>query len=551
MKNCIKKYIAALALSPMLLSSCSDSFLTEYNPNNEVGETFWTSKDNVISALAGVYNPIRDHMYGYYGVYSGIWNNSMRADDLYPTRGEEAWGWGVLNFTNTTESGSGTSNIWSSLYKGVQLANNFIYFSQTVPDIDKDDLDEMLGEAYFIRGFHYFLLHINFRDAIIRTLPQEVDPADHPLSSGADVLKQCEEDFRMAKSLLPKARPSSQNGRILQGAASAMLGKTLLWQGKYGEAKAELGTTITDYGYDLMDDYSQNFDNSHEFNAESVYEINYEKIDGANNDTWGDQTGPNAGMWNCIANFFAPECDKGGWYKMQPSAQLIKEFIAEERPDGANSRFDKRLYTTCFFPLYDYGEGTVEDEELAWGSITFEAMWEKGLSKKLNPKPDFPQIDGKEGRFLLKKWSAWWCTAGASFYAGNEARDFNLRVMRFAEVLLLHAEACLGDNDVTGAMADINRVRVRAGLSELALTDKIEATKELRHQKLLEFAGENIRWYDLIRWYDTESALKDYLIRTKDSGQNISAMKEKHRYLPIPQGEVDGNSEVEQKAEWK
>lgn len=548
MKSNIKKYVIALALSPMLLSSCSDSFLEEVNPNEETEKTFWTDKKNVTRGLVAVYNPIRDHMYGYYGVFSGIWNNNTRADDIFPTRSEDGWGWGVLNFTNTTESGNGTSNIWASLYKGIQYANNFIEFAPTVDGMDKKELDEMLGEAYFLRGFHYFLLHINFRDAVIRTLPVVLDPEQHPLSSGEKVLEQCVADFKRAKELLPATRPTTENGRILQGAASAMLGKTYLWQKKYTEAKTELENVINGYGYDLVD-YENNFRNDTEFNKESVYEINYAQIDGTNNDLWGDQTGTNASMANNIANFFAPECSKGGWYKMQPSAHLIKEFIKEERSAGADSRFDKRLYTTCFFPHSDYKD--VVPDEMAWGEISFENMWTKGLEKKLNPAPKFPMIDGKEGRFLLKKWSAWWCKDGASMYAGNKARDLNLRVMRFAEVLFLHAEACLETNDVKGAMYDIKRIRVRAGLPDVSITDLDAAWKELRHQKLLEFAGENIRWYDLIRWYDSYESLKAYLIETKDPGQNIAAMQEKHRYLPIPQGEVDANQNLEQKPEWK
>ena len=546
MKN-IKRYMAALALSPMLLASCSDSFLNEINPNEETEQSFWTNETNVTKALVAIYNPIRDHMYGYYGVFSGIGNNNMRADDVFPTRNEDAWGWGVVNFTNTTESGNGTSNIWSTLYETIQYANNFIYYAPTV-EMDQSTLDKMLGEAYFMRGFHYFLLHINFRDAVIRTLPTVIDGEQHPLSSGEKVLAQCEADFLKAKELLPTTRPITENGRVLKGAASAMLGKTYLWQKRYDDAKKELGEVITDYGYELVK-YEDNFRDDTEFNKESIYELNYMQPDNAENSLWGDQQGTMASMANNIANFFAPECSKGGWYKMQPSAHLIEEFIKEERPADSDSRFDKRLYTTCFFPHSDYND--VVPDELAWSEITFEEMWTKGLEKKLKPAPKFPEIDGKEGRLLLKKWSAWWCEDGASMYAGNKAREFNLRVMRFAEVLLLHAEACLRTNDVAGAIADINKIRVRAGLSTMSASDTNTAWEELRHQKLLEFAGENIRWYDLIRWYDTYDELKAYLTATKDPGQNISAMQEKHRYLPIPQGEVDANQNMEQKPEWR
>ena len=118
--------------------------------------------------------------------------------------------------------------------------------------------------------------------------------------------------------------------------------------------------------------------------------------------------------------------------------------------------------------------------------------------------------------------------------------------MRFAEVLFLHAEACLQTGDVAGAMADINRIRMRAGLAEKQIGDSNAAWKELRHQKLLEFCGENIRWYDLIRWYDAGE-----LMETKDPTQNITAFEAKHMYLPIPQSEVDANHALEQKEDWR
>ena len=177
-------------------------------------------------------------------------------------------------------------------------------------------------------------------------------------------------------------------------------------------------------------------------------------------------------------------------------------------------------------------------------------MWEGCLKKKLKPMPAFPTIDGKPGRFLFKKWTSWWVEAGASMYAGNDARKNNLRVMRFAEVLFLHAEACLQTGDISGAMADINRIRVRAGLAEKQIGDVNAAWDELRHQKLLEFCGENLRWYDLIRWYNANE-LKAYLMETKDPTQNITAFEAKHMYLPIPQSEVDANHALEQKEDWR
>lgn len=541
----IKKYMTALVLVLMLSTSCSDSFLDEGNdPSKETDGTFWTSEGNVMRGLVAVYNPIRDEMYGYYGAYSGIWNNSMRADDLFPTRGEEAFAWEILTFTNTPET---KDDPWSKLYMGIQFANEFLYSAPGVA-MDAATLNRMMGEAYFMRGFQFFLLQENYGGAVIRTLPQKADSEQHGWSSQADVLVQCESDFKAAIEALPAIRPANENGRITKGAAIAMLGKTYLWQGKYAEAKAQFELIMNPpYTYDLTENYEDNFRNTTEFNRESIYEIDYGYF-GDPNSTWGNQTGVNGFMGNNLANFFGPQLPSGGgWYKMQPAAYLINEFTSEPRPEGSDSKWDKRLYTTCYFKYSDYGD--VKPDETWYNNVDFDTMWGSAGSK-IQPGPQFTPINGVPGRFIFKKFTAWWSPAGCTMYGGNEqARDNNLRVMRFAEILFLHAEACLQTNNVSDAMADINRIRIRAGLQKKDISGLEAAWTELRKQKLLEFCAENLRWYDLIRWYD-DSALKNYLIETKDAGQSPSNYQSKHRFLPIPQAEVNANTELEQKTEW-
>ncbi|MDR0894011.1 MAG: RagB/SusD family nutrient uptake outer membrane protein, partial [Prevotellaceae bacterium] len=324
------KYIMALVLMPMLIASCSDSFLDEGNdPNRETEGTFWTSEANVMRALVAMYNPIRDEMYGYYGAYSGIWNNSMRADDLFPTRNEEGFAWQILTFTNTPET---ANDPWSRHYKSIQLANEFMHYAPGV-EMDAATLKVMIGEAYFMRGFQYFLLQENYGGAIVRTQPASVDPEHHGWSSQEETLSQCEADFKAAIDALPVTRPATENGRITRGAAIAMLGKTYLWQGRYAEAKAQFELIMTaPYTYDLMENYADNFVNTAEFNKESVYEIDYGYF-GNSGSTWGNQVGTNAFMGNNLANFFGPQLPSGGgWYKMQPSAHLVKEFVSEPRP---------------------------------------------------------------------------------------------------------------------------------------------------------------------------------------------------------------------------
>jgi hypothetical protein len=580
-----KKYLIVLALSTLLVPSCSESFLEEVNPNTQTPSTFWISEENVLKGLSAVYNPLRRMTSGYYGGFEGILHYQMRADDTYPTRGEEEYIWEVLSFTNTPNTGT---NCWSNIYTGIQIANEFLYNAPNV-DMDADELSEMLGEAYFMRGFWYFRVCTDFNEGVIRTLPQSVDPESHGLSSREEVLAQAISDFKEAKARLPKTRTADENGRVTQGAAIAMLGKAYLWNGDYEDAKTELETIMTGYGYDLTDEYEDNFRDDTEFNEESIFEINYEAL-GNSSDAWGNSTSDNSFMGNVLGHYFGPSIPNsqgatgqnlgGGWYKMQPSPYLIRQFIAEPRPEGSDTRWDKRLYTTCFFKYSDYNDTKADDTY--FDGFTFDELFQKTTQPQYDDKyriksgwsPDYPDIDGKEGRFMMKKLTPWWCKSGCTMYSNNAGRITNFRIMRFAEVLFLHAEACLETGDNASAMADINRIRVRAGLPEKNLTDKDSIMEELRNQKLLEFAGENIRWDDLVRWYDYDE-LKSIMIERKtdtkiwetqtasdgsityvftgkvEDTQNFENFQEKHMFLPIPQSEVDANLNLEQKEEWQ
>lgn len=121
----------------MLLSSCSDDFLNEIDPNRQTPTTFWTSEDNVMKGLSAVYNPFRRMTSGYYGGLEGIMHLQMHGDDLYPTRGEEPYIWEYLSFVNTTN----TKDLsWGNIYEGIQMANEFIYRAATV------DMDETKRE---------------------------------------------------------------------------------------------------------------------------------------------------------------------------------------------------------------------------------------------------------------------------------------------------------------------------------------------------------------------------------------------------------------------
>lgn len=588
----IKKCIVILALIPAMFTNCSDDFLNEVNPNNQTPDNYWLTQDNVMKGLAATYNPVRRMTYGYYGGFDGMFHLQMRADDCYPTRGEEATIWAVLSFTNTPEIGQ---SMWDYLYTGIQIANEFIYNAPKVEDMDEASLNQVLAEAHFLRGFWYFRVATDYREGVLRTLPYDADPEEHGLSSQEDLLKQAIADFQEAKKYLPETRPASEYGRVTKGAAEAMLGKALIWAKDYASAKTELEAVMNSGLYDLMPNYEDNFRDDTEFNQESIWEINYDAQYGTGGE-WGSTDEDNSLQGSVVAHYFGSHLEGsgvtgqnlgGGWYKMSPSPYLIKQFIAEPRPEGSDTKWDKRMYTTCFFKYSDYGD--VKPDETWFDGFDFDNIYTytalpEGDGKygigKFKISPAYPEINGKEGRFLMKKLTCWWNPSGCTMYSNKAAMNTNYRIMRFAEVLFLHAEACLETGDVASAMADINRIRVRAGLPEKNLGGKEAVMEELRNQKLLEFAGENVRWDDLVRWYNYDD-LKRIMIERKTDSMNwdlqyatnaegkeelvgytktgvitetqgfTNNFQAKHMYLPIPQSEVDANQALEQKTDWQ
>lgn len=585
MKINIKNSILALAGLVVLLPACSDDFLNEVNPNQQTPATFWVDQKNVSKGLSAVYNPLRRMSWGYYGGYDGILHYQMRADDMYPTRGEEPSTWEKLSFTNTPNTGNG---LWGDLYSGIQLANEFIYNAPKVGGVAQADMDQMMGEAYFMRGFWHFRLATDFNEAVIRTLPATVDPEHRGLSNADEILNQVIADMKEAKAKLPKTRPATEAGRVTQGAAIAMLGKAYLWKKEFKAARKEFEEIMTGYGYDLMAEYEDNFRDNTEFNNESILEINFEAL-GNQGDAWGSSTGDNAFMGSVIGHYFGPNLKGsgatgmnkgGGWYKMQASPYLIRQFVAEPRTIGLDTKWDKRMYTTVMFKYSDFAD--TKADETFFDGFQFDDIFQWTTQPQNDDKyriksgmsPDYPVIEGVESRFVWKKLTPWWNKSGCTMYSNNSGRVTNFRIMRFAEVLLLHAEASLEDNDNAAAMADINRIRVRAGLEPKSLGSKGDIMEELRNQKLLEFAGENVRWDDLVRWYGAEELKALMMVRKKDTKmwtttkdaddntiyvptgevkdtQNFGNFQKKHMYFPIPQSEVDANTKLDQKSDWK
>ncbi|MCD2421605.1 RagB/SusD family nutrient uptake outer membrane protein [Niabella pedocola] len=541
MKTSIKNWSVATALL-LALGSCKPSFLDRVNPNLPVEETYWKTESDAQAAIATIYSPIRGQMYGYYGGYTG-WHTMNRADDIWFFSGEEQFSWEYANFTNT--AGTAESE-FGRLYTGVNRANVFLKNISRVT-MDEERRKQLIGEASFMRGIYYFLLASNFGDVPLRLVPAGDDPdgSNKPASPEAAVWKQVAEDFKTAKNNLPVTRPAAEAGRATRGAAIAFLGKTYVYMKSYTEAETELKALLSaPYTYDLTDDFEDNFKETTELNKESVFELQYDGKYGSG--SWGAECA------TCTQGFvipnFAGPAETGAWFKWMPGASVVKDFIAEERPAGSDTRFDKRMYTSFFWKYSDYNDKIADG---AWfGNQSFDKMWDNASGKRQRGEPVYPVIDGKTGRFLIKKFTNFYKNvAGANSMYDQANQNNNFRMFRFAEVLLLHAEACIKNGNLPDAIADLKRIRKRAGLNENKTWNGADALmNEVIKQNELEFFFEGHRFFDLKRTYPYAQMKQ---IFTDNKKQGAEYFQAKHYYLPIPESELNTNTAIQQHPLWR
>lgn len=560
MKKNWLSYTFASAILCGALSSCNESsFLDLKDPNHFTNENFWRNKADAESALAAAYSPIKYQMNGYYGAFDGWLNLNSRGDDIFTVLNEEQGMWDIANFQNSTTTGN---DPFGALYTGIQRANVLLKYIDQVPEsgITETDRNQIKGEALVLRAYQYFLLVTNYGEVPLRLIPSNEDESNKPAVPVEQIWLTIEDDLNKAinECQLPVERPSEQKGRIELGTAMFILGKAYATQHKYDEAHTLLGKLMEYYGpgqrYQLMENFADNFTTAHENNAESVFELQYSS-DG--DLTWGNESGINLG--SSLAQFLGPAIS-GGWAKLMPSAFIVSEFTKEIRPtingERPDSKFDKRMYASFFFTPANYGDWI--SEENGWydgtfygGIFTMDQLWDGNASKMAGGAPVYnvSQSTGATvGKFLLKKYTAYYVASRSADNMGNkEGKSNNVRAIRFAEALLLYAEACAKVGDTSNANWALNEIRQRAGLEkkDFSQTDLME---EIEHQCLLEFFGEGHRFDDLKRWYTTAQM---QMIFKENDKQGASNFKEKYKYYPIPASELNNNGAMKQNSLWQ
>ncbi len=491
----------ALAAALALVSSCK-SFL-DVAPQGQLSEDAIKTDPAAAQKLVdGVYNSL--YFGGFGPDVNGLQNiimTDIASDD--GDKGSTPTDYGdaltIDNFTATPTNGT-VNNVWNGYFQAIARANQAIDKIPLSPAADAIKNRE-LGEVRFLRGYFYFNMVRFFGGVpLINGVPAASDannPALQTRASVPDTYVFIISDLQFAADNLP-LKGATEVGRITKGAAQAMLAKVYLYQKDYQKAYDLTSAVITSAAYSLYPTYADIWRTVGNNNSESVFEV---------------QTGVNSSCNNSAVNLYSV-CQgprgRGGWSDLgfgfnNPTQSLVDTYEA-----GDVRKAGTIIFINPTAPAGQRSAGTV--------------LWD-GFR--------IPSKDSVENsRYSYKAYHS---RTKEPNCGNTDYLPKNVRIMRYAEVLLINSEAAFQLGKTGDAATSLNAVRTRAGLGAAAATlDNI--WKEHR----VELAMEHDRFFDLVR----QESVQPGRIVPIFAAQGKTFVKGKNEVFPIPQPQIDLSNKV-------
>ena len=438
MKNIYK---LSIFLCFLAITSCKKDFLDLTDPTRKTADKFYQTEDQVQQAVSGAYSSLQDHVNSQYVFAEMSSDNTtiqLNPSDRGQTDRVEAF-----EFWNVTATNVNIADLYNQSYNALYNINVALSKIEGITAISDKKKAQFKGELQFMRAYYYFNLVRYFGPVVLMTEPlvNSSDAFKTVRSPENEVYAQIIKDLTDAAANLPlkSEYTGADIGRASKGAALGLLGKVYLTMKDYPKAESTL-RQILPLGYILVNDYASVFDPNNKNNSESLFEIQY-------------QGGNNLGEWSSFIYTFAPRGSDGavtGFPTSRPTGWNIptKNIIAEFEPN------DKRK-AVSLKEGYTNAGGT-------FVAVPF-------VNKYNHPHT----IEGRT--------------------------DDNWPVLRYSDVLLMLAEAINEQSGPGNAYQYINLVRSRAGLAGLSGLNQETFRTAIRHERRVELAFENDRWFDLKR----------------------------------------------------
>jgi hypothetical protein len=489
----LKKLLLLTVL--VLTQACSDWLQLE--PESElVREEFWRTGNDVEAVVSGVYKELAG------AVTTCFKWGELRSDELIPGSRIGIDDKNVMEGNIYPENGL---TQWDRFYRAINYANTILEFSSLVVERDKtfteNEQQAYNAEALFLRGLSYYYLLRTFCDIPLVLKASVSDNQDYyPQKSAQNlIIQQVISDLKVAIPNLPTSygRVEYDKGRATKAAARALLADVYLYAEQYKDCIDECNLIISSGQFALIEGENW-FSNFFPGNTnESIFEIQFDK---------------DLSQTNSLYEIMAPYPGDGTY------------------PDGN----DEFRFSPFMVELFKKNEG-----DRRAGNNTF-----------------FP-FDVRYNHYILWKYIG----TSSSEYAmtprnGNRESDAHWIIYRYADILLMKAEASAETGDNTSAMSLVNIIRKRAGILELPETANRNLVQDIiLEERAREFGGEGKRWFDLVRLgrrnnFERKEKFISLLTANKPLAEK-EILKSKYSdpnswFLPIFQNEIEQNSNLKQ-----
>ena len=489
-------FLYSYLIAASLLSGCS--FLDENPTDRLVTNNFYTNQKDAQSGVDAIYQE-------FYEIYKRqmFLMCDLPADGMKNGLGMPNAFLQDLEFLRHNSENTFVRDMWKNNYSGVMRANAAI---NNIPGVTMDETlkARLIGEAKCLRALFYFNLVRFYGDVPLVLKLDNIDDAMGPRIDKEQVYGQIIADLTDASQALPVSSDYSSTdlGRVTKGAAKILLGKVYLTKGDYANAKSTLAEVIENegtYGYGLHQNYADNWNPATETGKEAVLYVEFK---------------PQPLVFNQEMGLAGP-----------------KYSIPE--PIGVAGSNEADIPTMELYNAYD-------KNDLRW-PVNFRTHF-------TNPN------NGHEMESSIPLFGKYW---QEGLKAENQC-EINMHIIRYADALLMYAEALNELGESAKAHEVLNRVRERAygdasgnyaGLPKDAFRDAI------LKERWLEFPLEGHRWFDLVRMGKFVERMKEHSayeasIAESNKTDIASNVKDHMILMPIPQHEMDLNPELTQNPGW-
>ncbi len=470
----MKKNIIILFGFIFLLNSCNQDLLDIEQHGALSPEIYYSEATDgqAEQLIASVYRSVYGD-FNWYGFWNGMSDNGAGSQSNYSI--------------NVTSQDHGGSSYYTSLYRLNYLCNMII---ENMP-ADTDVKKQVHGEAYFWRAWANMYLVRLFGTPPLVDHVLGVDELTPSNATESELWAYVESSLDEAINLLPEkialGQQSAIGGRVTLHSVYALLGKVQVIKGDYGDAVTTLERVINSGKYALQEDYRELYHITADFSDEYMWEFNIDDADQSNFERQGDSRAINL-TWR-TENVTVPGGLTAQGYG---GADLNKDFY-----DFMVARGEKGL-PRYLGTIWDY-----EDIQDRFVELELAADRTEAIGKFWGTEPIMQNCQG----YFRAKMLPWESDLFDYLVTQNIHSKANWPGMRYAEVLLLHAEACIQANThLTEGLASMNEVRERAGFTTTLGTYTLQNVKD---EKRAELAYEGERFLDLVRWGDAASELAD------------------------------------------